>query len=147
MTAKCLPELPLLHLEWIEPDWAGWDEVLSRAGIPMGRFVARMRQSGSTWGLGFGNTFFVAFQVAQADQGVAVGWHRLVRTSVEEGKLIRITDLEQDAPGGHYLTWNDNGPLSPGGRATARIVTEDLGRRAERLTSGLAPGASSWPRS
>ncbi|MER9390361.1 LysR family transcriptional regulator [Mesorhizobium sp. M0435] len=35
-TAKCLPQLPLLKVERMEPDWAGWDEVLRRAGIPHG---------------------------------------------------------------------------------------------------------------
>ncbi|MER9921249.1 MULTISPECIES: LysR substrate-binding domain-containing protein [unclassified Mesorhizobium] len=102
-TAKCLPELPLLHVEWMEPEWAGWDEVLRRARIPRGPLRGRRFSK-----------FFVALQAAQADQGVAVGWHRLVRTSVEEGKLVRITDLELDAPGGYYLTWNDNRTLSPG---------------------------------
>ncbi|ESZ53446.1 LysR substrate-binding domain-containing protein [Mesorhizobium sp. L103C131B0] len=102
-TAKCLPQLPLLNVEWIEPDWAGWDEVLRRAGIPHGPLRGHRFTK-----------FFVALQAAQADQGVAVGWHRLVRTLVEEGKLIRLTDLELDAPGGYYLTWNDNRSLSPG---------------------------------
>ncbi|MER9095036.1 hypothetical protein NKI34_29070 [Mesorhizobium sp. M0700] len=32
-TAKCLPELPVLHVEWIEPGWAVWEEVLGRARI------------------------------------------------------------------------------------------------------------------
>ncbi|MER8389325.1 hypothetical protein NKH14_28160 [Mesorhizobium sp. M1380] len=41
-------------------------------------------------------------------------WHWLVRRLVEEGKLIRITDLKLDAAGGHYLTRNDNWRLSPG---------------------------------
>ncbi|MER8659453.1 LysR substrate-binding domain-containing protein [Mesorhizobium sp. M0847] len=97
VTAKCLPELPLLDVEWVQPDWVGWDEVLRRARIPHGPLRGHRF-----------SRVFVALQAAQADQGVAVGWHRLVRTSVEEGKLVRITDLELDAPGGYYLTWNDN---------------------------------------
>ncbi|MBM2716020.1 LysR family transcriptional regulator [Mesorhizobium caraganae] len=102
-TAKCLPELPLLHVERIQAGWAGWDEVLRRARLPHGPLRGHRFSK-----------FFVALQAAQADQGVAVGWHRLVRTSVEEGKLVRITDLELDALGGYYLTWNDNRTLSPG---------------------------------
>ncbi|ESZ22994.1 LysR substrate-binding domain-containing protein [Mesorhizobium sp. L2C067A000] len=102
-TAKCLPELPLLHVEGIQSGWAGWDEILRRARIPHGPLRGHRFSK-----------FFVALQAAQADQGVAVGWHRLVRRSVEEGKLVRITDLKLDASGGYYLTWNDNRTLSPG---------------------------------
>lgn len=102
-TAKCLPQLPLLKIERIEPDWAGWDEVLRHAGIPHGPLRGHRFSK-----------FFVALQAAQADQGVCVGWHRLVQTLVEEGKLVRITDLVLDAPGGYYLTWNENRVLSPG---------------------------------
>lgn len=101
-TAESLSELPLLHVNWVDPEWADWDEVLRRAGIPHG--APRGRRFGK---------FFVTLQAAQADQGVAVGWHRLVRPLIEEGKLVRITDLELPAPGGYYLTWNDNRTLSP----------------------------------
>ncbi|MDX8442427.1 LysR substrate-binding domain-containing protein [Mesorhizobium australafricanum] len=101
-TAESLPELPLLHVDWVDPEWADWDEVLRRVGIPHG--APRGRRFGK---------FFVTLQAAQADQGVAVGWHRLVRPLIEEGKLVRITDLELAAPGGYYLTWNDNRTLSP----------------------------------
>lgn len=100
--AASLPDLPLLHVDWVDPDWAGWDEVLRRAGIPHGPLRGRR----------FGK-FFVALQATQADQGIAVGWDRLVRPLVEEGKLVKITDLEVTAPGGYYLTWYDNRKLSP----------------------------------
>ncbi|MER9832768.1 LysR substrate-binding domain-containing protein [Mesorhizobium sp. M0134] len=101
-TAESLPELPLLHVNWVDPDWTGWDEVFRRAGIPHG--TPRGRRFGK---------FSVTLQAAQADQGVAVGWHRLVLPLIEEGKLVRITDLELPAPGGYYLTWNDSRKLSP----------------------------------
>ncbi|MGX5849258.1 LysR substrate-binding domain-containing protein [Mesorhizobium sp. PL10] len=52
-------------------------------------------------------------QATQADHGVAVGWHRLVTSQIEEGKLVRLTELELPAPGSYYLTWNDNRTLSP----------------------------------
>jgi DNA-binding transcriptional LysR family regulator len=92
----------LLHVDWVDPNWAGWDEVLRRAAVP----------HGPTRGRRFGK-FFVAMQAAQADQGAAVGWHRLVKSQIDEGKLVRLTDLELAAPGGYYLTWNDNRTLSP----------------------------------
>lgn len=101
-TARSLSDLPLLHVDWVDPDWAGWDEVLRRAGIPHRPLRGRR----------FGK-FSVALQAAQADQGIAIGWHRLVRHLVDEGKLVKITDLEVAAPGGYYLTWYDNRTLSP----------------------------------
>jgi DNA-binding transcriptional LysR family regulator len=123
--AETLPELPLLHVDWVDPEWADWDEVLRRARIPHGPNRGRR----------FGK-FSVALQAAQADQGVAVGWHRLVRHLIAEGRLVRLTDLELPAPGGYYLTWNDKRILSPAGetlRAWLREVSEQ-----ERQTFGSA---------
>lgn len=102
-TAESLLELPLLHDDWSYTGWTGWDEVFRRAGIPHG--VLRGRRF---------SKYFVTLQAAQADYGVAVGWHRLVRPLIEEGKLVKITDLELLGPGGGwYITWNDNRSLSP----------------------------------
>ena len=81
---------------------ADWDEVFRRAQI----------LHGPNRGRRFGK-FSVALQAAQADQGIAVGWHRLVRQMVRDAKLVRLTDLEMPAPGGYYLTWNDRRTLSP----------------------------------
>lgn len=106
-TAKCLPELPLLQVQSTEAGCVDWDEILRRAKIPHGPLRGRRFSK-----------FFVALQAAQAGQGVAVGWHRLVRTLVEDGKLVKITDLKLDVRGGYYLTWNDNRPLS---RAAERL--------------------------
>lgn len=101
-TAETLPDLPLLHVDWVDPEWADWDEVLRRAKIPHGPNRGRR----------FGK-FSVALQAAQADQGLAVGWHRLVRPLMADGRLVKLTDLEMPAPGGYYLTWNDRRTLSP----------------------------------
>lgn len=97
-----LSRLPLLHVDWVDPDWADWNEVLRRAGIPHGPLRGRR----------FGK-FSVALQAAQANQGVAVGWGRLVRDLVGDGRLARLTDLELPAPGGYYMTWNEKRVLSP----------------------------------
>lgn len=97
-----LADLPLLHVDWVDREWAGWDEVLRRAAVPHG--APRGRRFGK---------FTVALLAAQANQGVAVGWHRLIRPLIEEGKLVRLTDLVMPAPGAYYLTWNDNRDLSP----------------------------------
>ncbi len=102
VTAESLPDLPLLHVDWVDPDWSSWDEIMRRCGITHGPLRGRR----------FGKVF-VALQAAQANQGVAIGWHRIVRQLVAEGKLVRLTDLELRAPGGYYLTWNNNRSLSP----------------------------------
>lgn len=57
--------------------------------------------------------FSVALQAAQANQGVAVGWSRLVRGFLQDGRLVKFTGLELPAPGGYYLTWNEKRVLSP----------------------------------
>lgn len=121
--AKKLPELPLLNVDWVDPDWADWNEVLRRAGIPHGPNRGRR----------FGK-YSVALQAAQADQGIALGWHRLVRLLIEERRLIRLTDLEVPAPGGYYLSWNDNRNLSPAGE-TVREWLREMSER-ERKTVG-----------
>lgn len=100
--AEGLADMPLLHVDWVDPEWAGWDEVLRRAGIPHGPLRGRR----------FGKVL-VALQAAQADQGIAIGWHRLVHPLVDEGKLVKITNLKLAAPGGYYMTWNVNRTLSP----------------------------------
>ncbi|WFU05544.1 LysR substrate-binding domain-containing protein (plasmid) [Rhizobium sp. CB3171] len=100
-TTANLSDLPLLNVEWVEPDWMGWEEVLVRAGVASSS--ANVRRFGK---------FSVALQAAMADQGLVVGWHRLVGPLVEKGELVRFTDLVIPAPGGYYLTWNSNRELS-----------------------------------
>lgn len=122
--AKSLPDLPLLHIDWIvDPEWSNWDEVLRRAAIPHGPNRGRR----------FGK-YSVALQAAQADQGVALGWHRLVRQLIEERRLVRFTDLELPAPGGYYLTWNEYGTLSSAGE-TVRGWLREMSEH-ERKTVG-----------
>ena len=35
--AADIPELPLLHVDWVDAEWTGWDEFLRRAGDPARR--------------------------------------------------------------------------------------------------------------
>jgi DNA-binding transcriptional LysR family regulator len=121
-TAKALPDLPLLHVDWVDPEWADWDEVLRRAQIPHGPIKGRR----------FGK-FSVALQAAQADQGIAVGWHRLVRHMVRDTRLVRLTDLEMPAPGGYYLTWNDRRTLSPAAETLRSWLREMAAQERQNL--------------
>ena len=45
-------------------------------------------------------------QAAQDNQGVALGWERLVGPLLSQGALVRFGSLEIAAPGAYYLTWN-----------------------------------------
>ena len=82
--------------------------------------------------------FSVALQAAQADQGVAVGWHRLVRQLIKEKKLVRLTDLELPAPGGYYLTWNESRPLSPAAEVV-RDWLREMSAREHKEGAGSKP--------
>ena len=121
-TSQSLPGLPLLDVNWIDPDWMGWDEVLLRAGIRQHATTVRR----------FGK-FSVALQAAMADQGLVVGWGRMVRPMIEAGRLVRFTDLVIPSPGAYYLTWNTTRDLSP-----AAITLSDWVRKIARAEREVA---------
>ena len=99
--AADIPDLPLLHVEWVDAEWTGWDELLRRAEIPHGALSGRRFSS-----------FGVVLQACQDEQGLAVGWHRLVRGLVDAGRLVPFTDLRIPSPGSYYLSWNANREIS-----------------------------------
>lgn len=101
-TADDIPQLPLLHVEWVDAEWTGWDEFLHRASIAHGALVGRRF-----------STFSVALQACQENQGIAVGWERLIHDVVAEGKVVPFTGLRMPSPGSYYLTWNANREISP----------------------------------
>ncbi|MER9683697.1 LysR substrate-binding domain-containing protein [Mesorhizobium sp. M0184] len=110
-TAESLLELPLLHVDWVGPEWVGWSSFLRSAGIRHGLLPGRRL-----------SRHFVTLQAAQTNQGVAIGWHRMVYPLIDQGKLARITGLKMPAPGGYYLSWAESRTLSP----TAELVREWL---------------------
>ena len=93
--------LPLLHVEGADPDWTSWDEFMRRAGVSPGPLGGRQF-----------NNFSVLLQATQDDQGLSLGWERLIRPLLETGKLVRFGSLQIDAPGAYYLTWNARHRLS-----------------------------------
>jgi LysR family transcriptional regulator, glycine cleavage system transcriptional activator len=95
--AADLPKLPLLHVDWVDPDWTGWSELFRRANIPHSRLTGRR----------FSN-FDVALQTCKDGLGVALGWHRLVADFISTGELVPFTSLTIPSPGAYYLTWNAN---------------------------------------
>lgn len=101
-TVADLPDLPLLDIDWVAPDWVTWEQALLQGGLRGRSFHARR--------LG---KFSLAMQAAAADQGVAIGWHRMISPMLERGALVRLTDLAFPAPGTYFLTWNKGHQLSP----------------------------------
>lgn len=105
-TAADLPRLPLLHVDWVDPDWTGWGDLLRHGEIGSPGLKGRR----------FSN-LDVALQACKDGQGVTVGWHRLVEPLMASGELVRFTALSAPAPGSYHLTWNNNAP--PRGAAAA----------------------------
>ena len=101
-TNEDIASLQLLHVEGADPSWTGWEEFLRRAGVKHGPLLGRRF-----------NSFTVLLQATQDDQGVALGWHRLIEPLLQGGKLVPFSTLSIDAPGAYYLTWNENRTLSP----------------------------------
>lgn len=99
--AADIPDLPLLHVEWVDAEWTGWDELLRRAEIPHGALSGRRFSS-----------FGVVLQACQDEQGLAIGWHHLVHGLIDAGRLVPFTDLRIPSPGSYYLSWNANRELS-----------------------------------
>ena len=119
ITAADLPRLPLLHVHWVDPDWTGWDDLLHRGNIPRTPLAGRR----------FSN-FSVALQACLAGQGVALGWHRLIREHIAAGRLVPLTDLVVRAPGAYHLTWNTNSTIGDAARAVRDWLVETAAREA-----------------
>jgi DNA-binding transcriptional LysR family regulator len=119
-SANDIPNLPLLHVDWVDKEWTDWDELLRRAEISHGPLLG-----------GRFNNFAVTMQATQDDQGIAVGWHRLVHPLIAAGKLVRFTDLHMPAPGSYYLTWNDKRELSDAAKRLRIWLINEAARELE----------------
>ncbi|MBX2869544.1 MAG: LysR family transcriptional regulator [Acidiferrobacterales bacterium] len=83
VTADKLSALPLLHLEYENKSSIGWQQFLSNY---------RIRQKKPTERLVF-SSYQVCLDVAERGDGVALGWGRSVSSRIDEGKLVRFTDM------------------------------------------------------
>jgi LysR family glycine cleavage system transcriptional activator len=83
VTAADLAVLPLLHVDYVDPGWTTWQDVLASAlvGGP-----------GSVKSVVF-TSYQVCLDVAERDGGVALGWERSVRPRLDAGTLVRVPDI------------------------------------------------------
>jgi LysR family glycine cleavage system transcriptional activator len=102
VTPEELPALPLLRLKGVDPGWPDWEDWLDWAGVRHGPLTGRSV-----------NNYTILVQAARDDQGVALGWERLVRPLLERGVLTRLTDLAFDSPAAYFLTWPEDRTPSP----------------------------------
>lgn len=116
-TPQDIPNLPLLHVDWVDPEWTDWDEFLRRANIEHGPLAG-----------GRFNNFAVTLQACQDDQGLAVGWHRLVQPLIAAGRLVKFTTVQVPAPGSYYLTWNDKRELSEAAKVLRAWLINEAAR-------------------
>lgn len=123
ITPADLPSLPLLHVDWVDPDWTGWDEVLRRGHIAPAPLAGRR----------FSN-FAFALQACLDGQGVAIGWHRLVHEHVAAGTLVPLTDLKLRAPGAYYLTWNRHLAMGDAVRTMRDWIVEQAAKEVADAT-------------
>ena len=99
--AQELATLPLLQLDNLDPAWTNWECWLGEWNVKLEHPNFRRF-----------NNYVVALQAAQENHGVALGWHSQVEPLILRGKLVRLGDLEIQAPGSFYLSWDVNRPLS-----------------------------------
>ena len=100
LDGRAVPERPgellgetLLVLDDDHPDWMGWTEWLSCAGVEMAGLRHPIRI----------NSYPTLLQAAAAGEGVALGWRHLVDEFLAAGTLVPLLADAMKAPGAFYL--------------------------------------------
>lgn len=106
-------QLPLLHLDWTEPNWPRWQDFLQAKSIV----------SQGLRGQRFAK-YIVLLAAAEANQGLALGWDAMVRPLIDQGKLVRFSNLSLPDPIGFCLAWSDKKPLSHAAKALQSWLRE-----------------------
>ncbi len=90
--AKQLPTPPtpadlalfsLLHVDYVDPGWTTWQDVLASALVG---------EPGQVKSVVF-NSYQMCLDVAERDGGIALGWERSVRSRIAAGTLVRVPDI------------------------------------------------------
>lgn len=114
-----IPTLPLLHMDWTDPEWPRWDDFFRLASI------AHNSRPGRRFG-----KYSVLLTAAEANQGIAMGWERLVQPLIEQNKLERFTDISIAAPIGYYITWHQTKSLSRAAEVLKKWILEQAERES-----------------
>ncbi len=83
VTPADLAVLPLLHVDYVDPGWTTWQDVLASTlvGAPGGAKSVVF------------TSYQICLDVAERDGGIALGWERSVRSRLDAGTLVRIPDI------------------------------------------------------
>ncbi len=112
-----LPEqlinLPLLQLHHQDKSWTDWHGWLKNFNLD-----ADLKNISSF------NNYIIALQAAQDDQGILLGWNRLVKPFIRQGKLSRLMDASIESPGSYYLYSAIDKKLNTGARLFIQWLLE-----------------------
>ena len=112
-TPDQLTSLPLLQLTHNDKSWTDWRSWLSHFNVQ-----TPIKQL-STY-----NNYIIALQAARDDQGILLGWDRLVSALIEQGKLKRLIDVAHLSPGSYYLYWDKNKVLNSAAKTFVKWLTD-----------------------
>lgn len=82
-TPADLAVLPLLHVDYVDPGWITWQDVLASALVG---------EPGPAKAVVF-TSYQMCLDVAERDGGIALGWERSVRSRLAAGTLVRVPDI------------------------------------------------------
>lgn len=102
VTAADLRGLPLLHVEYEDPSWATWADVLRASGA---------EQTDVDQSMVF-TSYQVCLDVAERGDGIALGWERSVRPRIDEGLLVAVPGLSIPDAGRINAYVTKGGPTS-----------------------------------
>jgi len=87
-----LLEAPLIHTNNEETDWENWSDWFQALGhtIPKGRRFSV-------------NNYMIALQAAQDDIGAVLGWDGLVKSLMDQGRLVALVPDNIPSPRAFYL--------------------------------------------
>lgn len=83
VTTEDLAVLPLLHVDYVDPGWTTWQDVLASKMVGGPNSVKSVVFT----------SYQVCLDVAERDGGIALGWERSVRSRLDAGTLVRIPDI------------------------------------------------------
>lgn len=120
-----LARLPLISSAWLDPTWLTWRMWAQRAGLGPG--IARASDQSS---LRF-NHYTDTIQAAISGEGVALGWSRLIRDHLADGRLVRLGRISVTPPEGYHV-------LHPADRSPGPAAQAFLDWIAAELAAGDA---------